>query len=380
MDALAAQCDRIHMLGFVAETPTTPVEELAAALSAQWGVPLRLTLVRRTPNPAQRNAVQLYAPGILSADRQEHYENIRHPAQIAAVRQALAAQPRIVLAHRLPVFTPLFAAQPAAGLPILFDMDDIEHRAATRRLLTQPRWPSERLRLLQMPALMLREARALRRASESYVCSESDAQSLRRLFACPRVHAIANAVPAPVAAPPLPEQPGLGFIGSFVHPPNVDAARRLIAEVWPRIHAAVPHAQLYIAGDGAKEALGPLATAPGVTVLGFVDALSSFYERVSLLCAPIRYGAGTRVKIIEAAAWGRAHVTTPLGAEGLDFAPTHEIALADTPQAQAQACIGLLQGDGAARMGAAARARHALVYDRDAIVATLSARIGHLLA
>jgi glycosyltransferase involved in cell wall biosynthesis len=149
----------------------------------------------------------------------------------------------------------------------------------------------------------------------------------------------------------------------------------LLREIWPQIHGALPLIQLFIAGAGAREALGALATQPGVRVMDFVEELNDFYSQVSLLCAPIRFGAGTRVKIVEAAAWQRAHVTTALGAEGLAFQPDQEIAIGNSAESLAGLCIELLKGDGAARLGSAARLRHRALYDRRKIVASLSARI-----
>ncbi|MGH8132076.1 MAG: glycosyltransferase, partial [Steroidobacteraceae bacterium] len=86
----------------------------------------------------------------------------------------------------------------------------------------------------------------------------------------------------------------------------------------------------------------------------------------------ITYGAGTRVKIIEAAAHARAIVSTPLGAEGLTLADGSEIVLRESPDLLAQECVRLLQDEVAARqLGLAAREKARCTYDREAVLAQL---------
>ena len=71
------------------------------------------------------------------------------------------------------------------GIPVFFDMDDIEHVAAFRRLVLDPRWPAERLLLLQLPRLVLAEVQAMRMSAGTFVCSEGDR---RQAGAIPRRH------------------------------------------------------------------------------------------------------------------------------------------------------------------------------------------------
>jgi glycosyltransferase involved in cell wall biosynthesis len=109
-----------------------------------------------------------------------------------------------------------------------------------------------------------------------------------------------------------------------------------------------------------------------VSFAGFVGDLAPWYRSARVVCCPIYHGSGTRVKIIEAAAHAKAIVSTRLGAEGLEFEDGREIMLRDTPQALADACVQLLQSASSAqRMGLAARARAAELYEHGAIVRRL---------
>jgi glycosyltransferase involved in cell wall biosynthesis len=109
-----------------------------------------------------------------------------------------------------------------------------------------------------------------------------------------------------------------------------------------------------------------------VTFAGFVDDLDQWYRRARVVCCPVYYGAGTRVKIIEAAAHAKAIVSTHLGAEGLNFQDGREIVLRDTTADLADECVRLLRDASAAeQLGAAARDSARAIYDRSAVVERL---------
>lgn len=380
LDALDADFGQIQLLAFGPRSDR--MEELAERQRAHYqrGRQARVEVVAlpREPNPQPWGLASRYLGGALSVDAQENYRMLSRPDLAQAV-QRHAADAQLLFAHRLPVFTPMLQAWPALGRgaagapPVVFDMDDVEHQSLARQLWHSPAWPSERLRLLHLPALMRRERRALRASACSLVCSEDDAATLRRLSGGARVEAIPNSVHGPAQC--LPVQAGrahVGFIGSFVHPPNRDAAQWLLQAIWPLIRQACPQARLLVAGAGAREALGPSREEIGLEVLDFVDDVADFYGQVDVMLAPLRFGAGTRVKIVESAAWGVPVVSTRLGAEGLSFAAGQAIALADEPGALAAATVQLLQQPEARSAQAAAARRHFdQHYRRDTIVARL---------
>jgi glycosyltransferase involved in cell wall biosynthesis len=104
--------------------------------------------------------------------------------------------------------------------------------------------------------------------------------------------------------------------------------------------------------------------------------LAGLYAQVRVAACSIVTGAGTRVKIIEAAAHGKAIVSTFLGAEGLEFEDGVEIALHDRPQRFAEACIALLNDeDFALRLGRAAHQKAQRLYSRQAAIRTIGAAL-----
>lgn len=145
------------------------------------------------------------------------------------------------------------------------------------------------------------------------------------------------------------------FFGAMNYYPNTDAVMSFVERVLPLLQARFPELRLRI--------VGPLGGSPvqslhgkQIEVVGFVDDLSSEIARAAVVIAPLRIGGGTRLKILEAMAMGKAIVSTSIGAEGIDVRHDHDILLADSPADQARA-IGRVLTDQElrARLGSAAR-------------------------
>ncbi|WP_089942654.1 glycosyltransferase [Candidatus Entotheonella palauensis] len=99
-----------------------------------------------------------------------------------------------------------------------------------------------------------------------------------------------------------------------------------------------------------------LAHEPAIDLIGWVDDVRPFIARHAVYIVPLRIGGGTRIKIYEAMAMGKAIVSTPIGAEGLPVEHGRHIWLADEAEPFAEAVIHLLQ-DRAARQQVETAAR-----------------------
>lgn len=137
------------------------------------------------------------------------------------------------------------------------------------------------------------------------------------------------------------EPPMLLFVGNFQHMPNVDAAERLIHWIFPSVHAQFPNTHLTIIGDNAPPELSSLSF-KNISVTGFVPDVTPYMDQAALFVAPLRYGGGMRVKVLEALAGGKAVVASHLAAEGLDLINGEQLVLADTDEEFVQAIIKLL--------------------------------------
>jgi glycosyltransferase involved in cell wall biosynthesis len=283
--------------------------------------------------------------------------------QVQALENCLQRQPDAVFAHRLAAMCPLLLTH--NDRPSIFlDLDDVEHIALLRGIDQQWDLRAKLVSYMRVPSLWWGERLALRAARKTFVCSELDRNYLSRFSKGADLVTIPNAVrvqqPLPTAV-----EPTLLFLGSYQYQPNVQAADFLIKQIWPRIRSAMPTAKLIIAGKAPERIRSYGVGMQGVEFTGFVDDLRSLYERSRVFCCPIFAGSGTRIKILEAAAYGKPVVATQLGAEGLDLRDDAEIILRDSPESFAEACLKLLKdSDLCRRVGSAAREAVSNRYDR----------------
>ncbi len=158
------------------------------------------------------------------------------------------------------------------------------------------------------------------RGAAGFICiSEEERRVVRELF--PSLPASLLKYGLPLEEYPLlpPCDPrALGFIGNYRHGPNLDAALWLVTDVFPAMAREVPGARLLLAGRDIPDPVRTAAAGvPGVE-LRENPGLEDFYRDVGVFVNPIREGRGLRTKAVEAAAFGRPVLSTPLGAEGLE--------------------------------------------------------------
>jgi glycosyltransferase involved in cell wall biosynthesis len=157
----------------------------------------------------------------------------------------------------------------------------------------------------------------------------------------------------------------LVFTGSMDWLPNEDAMVYFCRDILRRIREAEAGVTLSIIGRSPTPAVRELATQyAGVAVTGRVEDVRPFVRRGDVYIVPLRIGGGTRLKIFEAMAMGKAVVSTTVGAEGLPVTPGTDIAIADDPQHFADAVVRLIRDD-AAREGLEKRARQLVVERYD---------------
>ncbi len=115
------------------------------------------------------------------------------------------------------------------------------------------------------------------------------------------------------------EADSLMFVGSFSHAPNVDAARYLLADIFPALRARRPGVRLSVIGGGLPPDLRTLAGRYGdaVRLPGFVPDLGGEFDRHAVFLAPMRYGGGIKTKTLDAMARGMPLVSTAWGADGI---------------------------------------------------------------
>lgn len=236
----------------------------------------------------------------------------------------------------------------------------VEHdpgAAAAADLAAWERGPRRLGRRIDAVAWRRYERRVLAAAQVTVAFTEHDRAALRALAPGARVVRIAPGVRLPpqpsdpIGAPP----PRVLFLGSFGHPPNVEAAIRLARDIMPSVRARVPQAALEIVGDAPPAAVRALAGA-GVVVTGHVADVRPHVDGAAVVAAPLRLGGGMRVKVLEALAAGKAIVATPRAVAGLELVPGTHAVVAEDDADLSDALANLLEDpERRRRIGSAAR-------------------------
>ena len=139
-----------------------------------------------------------------------------------------------------------------------------------------------------------------------------------------------------------PEEGRIVFTGLLSYRPNLDAARHLVDDILPRIRERHRSVTLTIVGSGRDADLDALRR-PGVTVTGWVTDVRPYLRRASVVVAPLRIGAGTRLKVVEGLAMAKPMVSTTVGCEGIDVRSGEHLLVADAPDDFADAVVLLLR-------------------------------------
>jgi sugar transferase (PEP-CTERM/EpsH1 system associated) len=146
------------------------------------------------------------------------------------------------------------------------------------------------------------------------------------------------------------------FTGAMDWYPNEDGILHFIGSMLPRIREKMPRASVTIAGRNPTARLRSAAAAAGITLTGTVDDIRPYVARSAVYIVPLRIGGGTRLKIFEALAMGKAVVSTTVGAEGLPLTDGVHFVCADEPSDFAAAVVALLEdGQRRAALGMAGR-------------------------
>ncbi len=374
LDAMSGlgELDLLFLAPFGVDASPSAVRQLEKDIEAEWH--LRVHAFVRDQSPAVprplRQRVPVWVRSVAQGAVAFEYEitlNNSHEPSLRAVRECLDRRPDIVVAFRLGSMAPLLRiGRPLP--PVFFDLDDAEHVKAVRLSRGRPDLASRVGALGAVPILWWSERRAMALARSTFVASTRDRDRFRYF---PR-HSERVVVPNAVRVPPpqaLAGEPTMLFLGNYIYGPNVQAAEYLLEEIWPRVRGLVPDARLLIAGSEPERIGCHASPPPGVEFTGFVADLGDLYRRTRVVCCPIREAGGTRLKILEAASYGKPIVSTTVGAEGIELRNDREILLRDEPKSFAAACATVMADTSLAeQMGAAARRVIGQLYERDIVI------------
>jgi len=175
--------------------------------------------------------------------------------------------------------------------------------------------------------------------------SDVDSNKLRQLAPAVLTSIVPNGVDTQYFCPRNDrETPAVVYTGGMNMFANKDAVLFFLHEIWPIIKAEVPSVIFYAIGRDPPAELKQIGSNdPQVVITGYVNDIRPYVAKSSVYVVPLRVGGGTRLKVLDAMAMGKAIVSTSIGCEGLEIKPDENILIADDPIAFAKKTVCLLQ-------------------------------------
>jgi glycosyltransferase involved in cell wall biosynthesis len=361
LEALSSEGHVITFLSFA------PMEQFDTQVSSLRQICRRIEVVHHTVKSLSASGNYLERIGSLFQGTSYAAQRFVSPAMRSLVRRFITEDDAEAI-----VCDTIFSAAnlPDIDLPIIINNHNVEYMIVKRYAESQGSPVVRAYAQIEAKRLRKWEKKICERASVCMACSESDRQILSTLAPKTQVFLVPNVVDADrYAVNNQTESRYVLFQGAMDWFPNRDGVEFFITKIFPLLRRMEPHAEFLAAGrNPPTEMLAQFSNVPGVTFTGTVPDIRPYIERAALCVVPLRIGGGTRLKILEAAAAGKAIVSTRLGAEGLDFVDGREILLADDATSFAD-CVASLLRDLSKRqsMGEAACRKVRELYSHQAL-------------
>ena len=266
----------------------------------------------------------------------------------SAFRRAILsrlARERFVIAHLdsldLGDYVPLLA-----GMPIVAGHHNVESALLRRRAENEA--SALRRRYLEVQAQLTEgeERRWCPRAAVNLAVSDADKTDFQKLVPNARFEVIPNGVDVDAFVPSAGgAKDGIVFVGGMSWFPNADALEFFEEEILPLVRARDEHVKVTWVGRAKPDVIARYASR-GVELTGHVDDIRPYVGSAACYVVPLRIGGGTRLKILDAWAMGKAVVSTSVGCEGLDAVDGQNILIRDDPAAFAAAVTMVLHDSG----------------------------------
>ncbi len=243
------------------------------------------------------------------------------------------------------------------GQICVMDEHNVEFKILERCASVEKNIPKRILFSLQAKKMRVFESQKLRKFSFCLSVSGNDGDELTKASNNQtKIHVIPNGVDTDFFQPSFSDRSkmmnnqnysqgenSLVFTGSLDWLPNDDAVVYFCKDILPLIWQQKADVRFYIVGKSPSARLRRLCQNENRIILtGRVDDVRSYVARAKIFVVPLRIGGGTRLKILEAMAMGKAVVSTRLGAEGIEYEENTQIVLADTPKTFAEQVLSLL--------------------------------------
>jgi glycosyltransferase involved in cell wall biosynthesis len=238
-----------------------------------------------------------------------------------------------------------FPSRPS--LPSVLFQHNVESSLWDRRAQTESSLLRKMVYKVEAAKMQRYERETIQRFHHVIAVSDHDRQLMETMDPSCEITVVPTGVDTEkyLSAPPSTSKPQLVvFTGSMDWEPNIDAVTYFCSDIWPRILSEYPEARFQVVGRDPRPSVRKLATS-SVEITGTVPSVDEYLRRATVVVVPLRAGGGTRLKIFEAMATGKAVVSTSVGAEGLDVTHGQDLILADNATTFADSILSLLRHD-----------------------------------
>lgn len=234
------------------------------------------------------------------------------------------------------------------GIPSVGVSHNIEAEIWHRYLMNESNPFRKLYILLQWKKIASFESKYLQNLKICVAVSERDSRYLMQEYNVRKVATVSNGVDIDYFYPKETDiiRNNLVFSGSMDWRPNQDAVKYFIENIWHLIQKQLSDVSFTVVGREPPLWLKELVrNVMNMELTGTVDDVRPYINRAHLYIVPLRIGGGSRLKILEAMASGKAVISTSTGAEGLDIADGKNIFIEDSPNGFANRVVELLQKD-----------------------------------
>jgi glycosyltransferase involved in cell wall biosynthesis len=230
-----------------------------------------------------------------------------------------------------------------AGQTVVLGHHNVESSLLHRRAANESSPPRRAYMHHQARLTEREERRWLSRVALNVAVSDGDARDLAALAPAARMAVVPNGVDVEKFVPAgSGERSGIVFVGGMSWFPNADALEYFAQEILPLIRASDSAVSVTWVGRASQEEIERYAKM-GIRLTGHVDDIRPIVDRAACCVVPLRIGGGTRLKILDGWAMGKAIVSTSIGCEGLDAIDGKNILVRDDPRSFALAVLTVLR-------------------------------------
>jgi GT2 family glycosyltransferase/glycosyltransferase involved in cell wall biosynthesis len=224
---------------------------------------------------------------------------------------------------------------------IIFDTVDLHYLREERQAQLEQSWELK----LAAAATKALELEYVKKSDGTIVVSEYEKKELEKERPEARIWWMPFSRDIPGRSAPFGERADIMFVGGFLHQPNVDAVDYFLSTIWPMVTSRLPGVRFLIVGSDMPVAFHRWAS-PTVVPVGHVRSLDRYLNRCRMTVAPLRFGAGTKGKVVTSMSCGVPVVATPLAVEGMSCQAGEHVLIGEKPEEFADAIAALYSDEG----------------------------------